>query len=158
MAPEGASPTGRICFCPCAAKTAASGDTAEAAASCGILGESTAATAAAETTTASSFLCETAATAGGAACEAAALRPVKAGKAAGCGFFLRFCQSIRRFDIARGAVCAGLHRCFPAGPIRTECAAGACPLTAGCAFLRCCLTLAVRLRLVLLGRALAHKR
>lgn len=62
--PEGASATGRIRFCSCAAKTAAAGFIAEASSSCGVLGETAAATAA-ETSTASGFLCKAAASAGG---------------------------------------------------------------------------------------------
>lgn len=62
------------------------------------------------------------------------------------GFFLRSGRPIWGRDITGGPVCAGLHRCFSAGPVCVETAAGTCPLPSGL-FLRRGLMLAAYLRL-----------
>ena len=79
---------------------------------------------------------------------------MKASESAGrSGFFLCFALTVGRRDIAGAPASTGLHRRFPAGPVWTECTAGASSLTAGCAFLLCRLTLTIGLGLgrILLG-------
>ena len=141
--PERAAAAGRLCFCASSAKTAAarntlsgeastSGNTSETAAPGGILGETSAtgSTLAGETTAllgvpgeaASPASGKSTASAGRAACKAAALRSVEAGESCGAGeismgsgFFC--CLSVRRPDIAGSPMRTGLYGCFPAGPV-----------------------------------------
>ena len=141
------------------------GSTSETAAPGGILGETSAtgSTPTSETTAllgvtgeaASPVPGKSTASAGGAACKAAALRSVEAGESygsgrisLGSGFFC--CLSVRRPDIAGSPMRTGLYGRFPAGPVWSKCAAGTPALTDGCSLLCCCLTLAIRLCLGLL--------
>lgn len=120
--PEGTAATGRISFCARTTKTAAfrcilgetstAGSThaSEASTPRGILGKSPAPTSGKAT-----------ASAGYAACKAAVLRPMEAGKSgggvggatgripAGGGFFVRFALPAGRRDIAGGPLCTGLY-------------------------------------------------